>query len=55
MPEDVALDEVRVDKLVEEFLSKERLAMFPEKPLTEAVSTYVEKEERDAIKEYEYI
>ena len=45
------LSNIRVETLVAEYLQAQNLDILPENELEDAVRTFVEKEERDAIKE----
>jgi len=46
------LDDRGMESLLSEFLENQQLDLFPEKMLTEAVKVFVDKDEKDAIKEY---
>lgn len=46
------LDIKGVEDLVSEFLENQKLQIFPEKMLTEAVRDFVDKDEKDAIKDF---
>jgi double-strand break repair protein MRE11 len=45
------IDDFRVDDFVDGFLSLHQLQVLPENALNDAVRNFVEKDERDAIKE----
>jgi len=46
------LDTMRVENLVQKYLSAQNLNVLPEIELADAVRIYVEKDEKDAVKEY---
>lgn len=46
------LDSMRVENLVQKYLSAQNLNVLPEVELADAVRIYVEKDEKDAVKEY---
>ncbi|KAF9584172.1 Double-strand break repair protein mre11a [Lunasporangiospora selenospora] len=46
------LDTMRVENLVEKYLSAQNLRILPEVQLADAVRTYVEKDEKDALKDF---
>ena len=45
------LDTMRVENLVQKYLSAQNLSILPEIQLADAVRVYVEKDEKDAVKE----
>jgi len=45
------LDTMRVENLVQKYLSAQNLSILPEIELADAVRVYVEKDEKDAVKE----
>lgn len=45
------LDTMRVENLVQKYLSAQNLGILPEMELADAVRVYVEKDEKDAVKE----
>ncbi len=45
------LDTMRVENLVQKYLSAQNLSILPEIQLADAVRIYVEKDEKDAVKE----
>ena len=46
-----ALDTMRVENLVQRYLSAQNFSILPEIELADAVRIYVEKDEKDAVKE----
>ncbi|KAG0001025.1 Double-strand break repair protein mre11a [Entomortierella chlamydospora] len=46
------LDTMRVENLVQKYLSAQNLSIFPEIELADAVRVYVEKDEKDAVKDF---
>lgn len=45
------LDTARVENLVQKYLAAQHLSILPENELEDAVRIYVEKDEKDAVKE----
>lgn len=45
------LDTLKVENLVQKYLSAQNLSILPEMQLADAVRIYVEKDEKDAVKE----
>lgn len=51
-PKELALDNVRVRALVEEYLRQQKLAMLQENGLGDAISEFVDKEDKGAVKSF---
>ncbi|KAI3631968.1 hypothetical protein MIR68_009804 [Amoeboaphelidium protococcarum] len=50
--EAIKLDSVQVDQLVNEYLNMQELTMLPESGLHESITKFVQKDDKDAIREY---